>query len=388
MILGGGFGGVKAALVLAASDNFDITLVSDQENFRYYPTLYRAAIGGKKEISSIPLGEIFREMNVKIVRDSAKTINRDKQTVTMASGKQYPYESLIIALGVVTNYFGIKGLRQYSFGIKTIEEARQLRDHLHNQLVKDNRPDINYIVIGGGATGVELAGALPAYIRHIMKKHGLKNKAVRVELVEAAPRLMPKMPKAYSRAVQKRLRRLGVKLYLGEKVEAQTANELMVGGRPIDSHTVVWTAGVTNHPFLKQNKFAMSEHGKVLVDRYLCAEPGIYVIGDNAETPFSGMAQTALYDGEFVGKNLIRLAEGRNPAEYAPKSPIYITPAGPRWAALLWGRTQAYGLAAWVMRSAANLVGYHDLQPIIPAGKRWLAMSDSEESCLLCFRSS
>lgn len=388
LILGGGFGGVKAALELAGDPNFEITLLSDQKNFRYYPTLYRAAMGASKVISSFPLSEIFEGKNVALAFGSAKTLDRKTKTVKTASGQNYPYDLLVVALGVVTNFFGIKGLSQYAFGIKSLEEAHRLRDHLHHQLVEDSRPDINYVIIGGGSTGVELAGALPHYIKQIMKNHGLKRAAVNVELVESAPRLMPKMPRPYSLALAKRLRRLGVSLHLGQTVQAQTASELMVNGKPLDSHTVVWTAGVTCHPFLKANNFAKSEHGKVLVDKYLQAEPGIYVLGDNAETPYSGMAQTALRDGSYVAQHLVCLSKSKAPSSYKPKKPIYITPVGPRWAAMLWGHVQIYGWAAWVVRSGADLIGYHDLQSIVPASRRWMAMADHEESCALCFKKS
>jgi NADH dehydrogenase len=386
LILGGGFGGVKAALELSQSPAYEVTILSDFENFRYYPTLYRAAMGGSKTISSFPLREVFKDKPVKLTHGSAKTIDRQKKIVKTNSGKSYHYDILIVALGVVTNFFGIKGLAKYAYGIKTLEQARQLRDHLHRQLVEDNKPDVNYVIIGGGATGVELAGELPGYMRHIMRTHGIKKKTVNVELVEAEQRLMPKMPKPYSQAVAKRLRRLGVKVHLGQKVQAQTADELMVNGKPIDSHTVVWTAGVTNHPFLKANDFGLSGHGRVITDRYLQSEPGIYVIGDNADTPYSGMAQTALHDGSFIGRNLLRMASGKPARAYRPKTPIYITPVGPNWAAMAWGHTQVYGWAGWVMRSAADLVGYHDLQPLLPASKRWLAMADTEESCAICFK--
>lgn len=382
--MGGGFGGVKATLELSEDDSFEITMISDQEDFRYYPTLYMAALGGRKIAASIPLTEIFAGKPVKLVKDRVEKLDRNTKTIVTVSGKKYSYDYLVVSLGVVTNFFGIKGLSKYAYGIKTLDEAHELRDHLHKQLIEDKKPDVSYIIIGGGPTGVELAGALPAYIRRLMKNHGLPSRKVNVELVEAAPRLVPKMPKHYSLALQKRLRRLGVKLHLGQKVEAQTAEELMVSGKPINSHTVVWTAGVTNHPFLKSKGFAMDEHGKVIVDRYLQAEPGIYIIGDNAATPYSGMAQTALRDGTFVGQNLVRMASGHPAKDYEAKKPIYITPAGPRWAAMLWGGTQVYGWGGWIMRSLADFVGYKDLQPLLPASKRWLSLSETEEACPLC----
>lgn len=386
LILGGGFGGVRAALELSGHAGFEITLVSDHPDFRYYPTLYRVATGGSRDVASIPLKEIFAGLPVALVVDFAAKIERESKIMSTKSGRKFPYDYLIIGLGVVTNYFGIKGLQENSLGIKTLQEAQNLRDHLHRQLVDDNRPDLNYVIIGGGPTGVELAGSLSSYIRHIMQRHGVPKKAVNIEIIEAEPRLLPRMPKNYSKAVQKRLRRLGVKIFLNQKVESQTADDLIVNGRPLRSHTVVWTAGVSCHPFFKENRFSRDMHGKVLVDQYLQAEPGIYVVGDNAATPYSGMAQTALRDGDFVGRHLIRMQNQKELSAYTPKKPIYITPVGKRWAALLWGNMHAFGWTGWVLRAAADWIGYRDLEPFLPASKRWLALGNSEESCAVCFK--
>lgn len=384
LILGGGFGGIKAALELAGQPAFSVRLVSEQDSFRYYPTLYRAATGGRLSASQIPLGEIFDGKAVKITRDKIKKIDRVAKTVSGSSGQHYSYDILVLALGVVTNYFGIKGLKEYSYGIKSIEEAQELRDHIHKLLLNEGKPDQNYVVIGGGATGVELAGALPKYIKHVMKKHKLRDKKLHIDLVEAAPRLMPRMPKDYSKALQKRLRRLGVKLYLNQAVQAETANTLMVSGRPIESQTVVWTAGVTNHPFFEANKFQLSEHGKAGVDQYLQAEPDIFVIGDNADTPYSGMAQTALYDARFLSANLVRRAGGKKMRAYRPKKPIYVTPVGGRWAAVLWNNIHIYGWFGWLLRSAADFAGYHDYEPWWTASKRWRAGYEDQDTCPVC----
>lgn len=382
VIVGGGFGGIKAALELANKEEFDVTLVSDQPNFRYYPTLYHAATGGKVAASSIPLEEIFKGISVTIAKDSIKRIDREKMTV--GGRKIYGYDVLILALGVVTNFFDIKGLQQNAYGIKTIEESQRLRDHIHKHLVDDRKPDLNYIVIGGGPTGVELAGALPSYIHHIMKRHGIADTKVHVDLVEAAPRLMPRMPRPYSRALARQLKKLGVKLYLGETVEAETAEALTFSGHTLESHTVIWTAGVTNHPFFKQNNFTLTTRGKVLVNEYLETERHIYVIGDNADTKFSGMAQTALHDGKTVAHNLIRQAAGKPRLTYQDAKPAYATPAGPRWAALLWGPFHTYGWLGWVLRSAADWVAYHDLEPVWNATKHWMAEVGEEETCPIC----
>ena len=384
LVLGGGFAGIKAALDMADHGGLEVTLVSDQENFRYYPSLYRAAVGGRSQSASIPLSEIFSSKDVKVIKATAIKLDRANKKVELLGGKSRSYDILIIALGVVTNYFGIEGLAENSFGIKTLEDAYELRDHLHSQLVSDQQPDLNYIVIGGGPTGVELAGELPGYLKHIMQLHGLEARKLNIEVIEAAPRLMPRMPKAYSRAVARRLKKLGVHLQLGKTVEAETVDSLMVDGQPIASHTVVWTAGVTNHPFFKENGFKMNERGKVSVGQYLQAEPDIYVIGDNADTEYSGMAQTALYDGVFVARNLKRQADGKDMRAYIPKRPIYVTPAGPGWAAVLWGKTQIYGRIGWLLRNAADLRAYSDYEPWFRASSHWAAQRETQEICPVC----
>ncbi|KKU19927.1 MAG: NADH dehydrogenase [Candidatus Saccharibacteria bacterium GW2011_GWA2_46_10] len=384
LIAGGGFGGIKAALELESDENSDITLLSDHDYFRYYPALYRAATGGRSAASSIPLAEIFDGKNVKLVIDEAQKIDKDQKLVRCHSGKGFYYDTLIIALGVVTNYYGIKGLAEYSYGIKTLEEAQRLRDHLHKLIADEGKPDLNYIIIGGGPTGVELAGALPAYLRHVMASHGLAPKKFHIDLIEAMPRLLPAMPAAYSKAVTKQLRQLGIKLYLDHKVQAENTDSLTVSGHDIKSHTVVWTAGVTNHPFFKNNDFALSPQGKVMVDANLMSESNIYVIGDNAQTPYSGLAQTALYDAVFVASNLKRLADGGLPQSYKPKQPIYVTPVGPHWAAVLWGKSQIYGFVGWLLRKAADFAGYRDYEPWWRASEHWLAANQSEETCPIC----
>lgn len=386
LILGGGFGGVKAALELSDSAAFDVTLLSDQETFRYYPALFRAATGGNMKAAQIPLAEIFTGRPVKIEKGTAKVLDRDKKTVKTAAGKVYRYDILVVALGVVTNFFNIKGLEKFAYGIKSQSEAKRLRDHIHKQLVDEGKPDLNYVVIGGGPTGVELSGELPAYIKHVMKKHDLRERKIHIDLVEAAPRLVPRMPKSYSRAIARRLRSLGIKLYLNQAVQAETADGLTVSGHDIKSHTVIWTAGITEHPFLGANHFPQGERGKTLVDEHLLAEPNIYVIGDNADTKYGGMAQTALYDATFLAKNLKRQAEGKKMRRYKPKKPVYITPAGPYWAAVLWSRVHLYGWAGWVMRSAADYAGYHDYEPWWPAGKHWIAEFELEVTCPICSR--
>jgi NADH dehydrogenase len=384
LIVGGGFGGVKAAHVLAKDGRFDVTLISTDDELRYYPTLYLTATGGSRSNSSIPYSTIFEGLKLDLVKDEVVSLDRRAKTVSTTSGSTYGYDSLILAMGVVTNYFGIPGLQELSFSIKTQEEVARFKQHLHKQLDEDKKPDLNYVIVGAGPTGIELAGALPAYLKSIMRNHEIAERKIHIDLIEAGPKLLPMMPKSTSVRVEKQLKTLGVKLYLNSKVEGEDVNGLTVSGKPIKSHTVIWTAGVTNNPFFSSNGFAIMGRGKVGVDAYLQAELGIYVIGDNANTPFSGLAQTALYDGEFVAENLIRKVEDKDPKNYNPKKPISVIPSGPHWAAVVWGRKHFNGYLGYLVREAADLAGFHDLEPWPKATKQFFSKFSHQDNCEVC----
>lgn len=384
LIVGGGFGGIKAALELAGNDKIHLTLLSDHGSFYYYPTLYHTATGGAEAQSKLPLSRIFEGKDLTIVRGKATRLDRKKKTVTTDDGNTHPFDILVLALGSRPNYFGIQGIEKYSYNIVTPDNALRFKNHLHEQLTSKRQPDLNYVIVGGGPTGIELAGALTGYLEEIMAAHGMPKRKVHVDLVEAAPKLVPRMPDGMSRAIAKRLKHLGVRLYCGQMVEGMTADTLTVNGKPIQSHTVVWNAGTTTNPFYKENNFVLSDRGKVVVDEYLQAEPDIYVIGDNAATEYSGMAQTALYDGRYVAENLERHIEGRLMKRYVPKRPIYVIPVGHNWAAVLWGKVQIYGFLGWMLRLAADMVGYKDYEPWWRAGKQWMTEFQREESCPTC----
>jgi NADH dehydrogenase len=384
VIVGGGFGGVKAALELVEDERFHVTLISDHADFRIYGTLYHVSTGGPRKVSSIPLMEIFAGKRIHIIEDAVTGLDRDNRHVTTSNGVNVPYDGLVLALGVRTNYFHIDGLEKFSFGIKTPDDAEDLKRHIHKQLIVDQKPDANYVIVGGGPTGVELAGALPEYVRRVMQQHGLPERQVHVDIVEAAPRLLPRAPKDISRMVARHLRKIGISVHLKTAVQAQTADALMANNKPIRSHTVIWTAGVANNPFFAEQGFQLAKNGRVRTDQFLQAESGIYVLGDNADTPYSGMAQTALWDGKFVARNLIRLANEQEPKPYFAKKPIYVFPAGPRYAAVLWGQFRLYGFLGHILRSLADLVAFADYEPWTLATKRWLAEASDEESCALC----
>lgn len=380
-IVGGGFGGVKAALELAKDKQNSITVITDKPDFQYYPALYSSATGKSHLESWVSLGEIFADDdNIHVHVDRIVGINDKTKQLVGASGATFEYQTLIIAVGMVTTYFGIPGMDQYSYGIKSADQIRQLKERIYHDLAVEKKLDRNYVVIGGGPTGVELAGALGTYLRDLCEYYSLKNRRVNVRLIEASPRVLPRNSEKTSRRVRARLEKLGVEVQTGTFVERATAEEVIASGRPIASHTVIWTSGVTNNPLFAAHPgiFKLSKNGKVIVDKHLKAAKHIYVIGDNADTAYSGVAQTALHDAKFVAKNIARKKAGKKLIDYSPHMPASVVPVGARWAAFERGSIRFYGFLASVVRRMADFIGYTDILPIGQALRPWHASTVEE----------
>lgn len=386
VVVGGGFGGVKTALELSEDKRFKVTLVTDKDHFLYYPALYGTATGGSHVESSSQLSDIFKGRdNVKIVIDRVTSIDPISKTV-IGDGGNYHYDNAVLALGVVTTYFGIPGLAENSFGIKSLAEVAQLKDHLHNELAQDHHMDKNYIVIGAGPTGVELSAALARYLNEIAEAHKIKHGKIRISLVEAAPRVLPRMSEGASKKVEKRLKDLGVDVKTNKKVEAATADDITISGKEVPSHTLIWTSGVTNHPFFKENEhlFQFAPNGRVVVDDQMSAMSHVYVIGDNAATPYTGLAQTALHDALYVSDHLKRIAHKKPLKRYKAVKPPVVIPVGDNWAIVEWGPLTFGGPLGSLLRRAADIIGYHDVLPLGLALGAWRAQFVNEETCETC----
>jgi NADH dehydrogenase len=375
-IVGGGFGGVKAALELAKDEKNRITLISDKSDFQYYPALYSSATGHSHLESWVPLGEILAgKDNVTVRLDKITGIDTKAKKLTAESGKTYDYQRCVLALGSVTTYFNIKGLDTYAYGIKSAEEIRALKHHLYTDIAEKHTVDKHYVVVGGGPTGVELSAALGSYIKRLCAHYGVKGRPIKIDLIEAAPRILPRMSETASARVASRLKKLGVNIQVGKAVESETADEIMVSGKPIKSQTVIWTSGVANNPFYEANKdqFKFAPRGRVAVDQYMRAADDVYVIGDNAATAYSGLAQTALHDAHFIAANFKREQQGQKPKEYKAVMPPVVVPVGENWAVFEWHKLRFYGFIGSLLRRAADFLGYNDMLPIGQALGVWHA---------------
>ena len=375
-IIGGGFAGVRAALDIAASPSNQVVLITDKTDFQYYPTLYSSATGHSHAESWAPLGEIFADHpNIHVYIDEIVNIHAGDKIISGSSGVDYPYETLLIAVGVVTSFFGIPGLETYTYGIKNAHEIHRLKQRLFIDIAEKGMLDKNYVIVGAGPTGVELSAALGTYIARLCRYYNVKNHRIKIRLIEAAPRVLPRSHKHVSDRVARRLKKLGVRVETGKKVEKANATSLIVSGDPIESHTVIWTSGVSNHPLFAQHPdiFTLGKNGRVQVDAHLQAHEHIYVLGDNAATPYTGLAQTAIHDARFVAKNLMRKHDGKKPRPYRAVLPVQAVPVGAGWAVIEWRWIRVYGrVGAWIRRMA-DLVGYSEVFPIGTSLGSWRA---------------
>jgi NADH dehydrogenase len=248
-------------------------------------------------------------------------------------------------------------------------------------------PDKNYVVIGAGPTGVELSAALTSYMKDVVRKHGLRRRRINVNLIEAAPRVLPASSLRISQKTVQHLRKLGVKVLLNKKVEGETGDQLVISGKTIPTRTVIWTAGVTNNPFFAANKsaFTLNDHSKVVVNDHLRVDENVYVIGDNADTPHSGLGLTAVHNARYVSKDIKkRLAGIEITPAYKPMTPATAVPVGPHWGIFQYRNIILWGIPAAILRSLADLVAYNDIVGPIKAIKIWLRSDSREEICTVC----
>jgi NADH:ubiquinone reductase (H+-translocating) len=377
VIVGGGFAGIKAALEISERQLGKITLISDQPYFLHHATLYATATGRSVRESVVSLEDIFADHHdVDIVHDTMTSIDGDKHTVT-GERKKYTYDNLIIAIGVVTTYFGINGMADHSYGIKTLNDVEAFKDHIKSEVLDDKKLDKNYIVVGAGPTGVELAGALQAYLGELADSHMIKKGKINITLVEAAPKILPRSSDTASRKVQKRLESLGVKVLVNHKVEALDDDTIIIDGEKVPTKTAVWTSGVANNPFFAQfpKYFTLMDKGPkaVVVDDYMQSYPDVYVIGDNAAVQNAGVAGTAFRSAQFIADHLARKITLRPLKKYNYPKPAESFPIGDDWAYTEWRGIYAAGKVGYLLRRHIERQNYLALLPRPQAIAAWKA---------------
>lgn len=378
VIVGGGFGGVKAALELSNTPRIEVVLISQNTHFEYHGALYRSAVGHSPKEVVIPLREIFAgKKNVEVVLDSIGFVDAKKKRLVSLEGTVYGYDFVIFAMGSVVNYFDIQGLKEHTETMSTIADTIKLRKRLVDLFSQPQTRPARIAVVGGGASGVELAAELPAFVELIAKRHHQKKPKLKVIVVEAADRLLPGLSPKTSEKILKRLVSLGVEVHLGLQVESCQKGNLCLSAGSLGADILIWTAGFKPVPFYQAHPeiFTLAQNGKVMVNEYLqvASQEDIFVIGDNAATPYSGMAQTALHNAAFVARTIKNTLNKKPIKPYKPVKPLYVITVGGTWAVVQKGKKVYAGLRGWRVRRQADLWIFKNFQPYEQAIKTWRA---------------
>ncbi len=396
LIVGGGFGGVKAVQDLArkAKTAVSIRLVDPKSYMEYPAAMYRMVTGRSPMEACIPYTYLLEGTDVDIVRDKVVSVDLSTKKAVGESGSRYDFETLILAVGSETAYFGIPGVQEHAFGIKTVDEALKLKAHMHELFLSMNAakpeektPLMHIAVIGGGASGVELAGELAAYAKKLAKKHSVDPSFITIDLIEAMPRVLSSLPEPMSKRVEKRLRELGVNLLLNRAVIKEDVGLLLLQDIHMTAKTVIWTAGLKASSLLaKIQGITVDKRGRAEVDDHLriAGHKNVYVIGDAASTKYSGMAQTALADAAFVATSIMGSLKGKEVSAYNAPAPAYAVPVGPTWAAVLYHGMRFYGVMGWFLRRAADARAFMGLLPLRIALRAFLSGHEHIEECPVC----
>lgn len=379
VILGGGFAGLNAAKALRKAP-VRVTLI-DKRNFHLFqPLLYQVATASLSPAEvAYPIRAILRKQrNTTVLLGEATRIDLDRQEVVLTDGR-VPYDYLIVATGTQSSYFGHPEWEEIAPGLKSMEEALTIRRkvfHAFERAERESDPErrralLTFVIVGGGATGVELAGALAEISRQTLRNEfrTFDPAEARILLVEGGPTLLKGYSERLTTAAQRSLERLGVEVRTGTRVRAIQPGRVRLDDEEIAAETVLWAAGVTGHE-LGANLGARRERGgrvPVTDTLQLAGYPNVFVAGDLAASvgkdgeDLPGVAQVAMQGGKLAGRNVARLVKGREPKAFHYFDKGTIATIGWNRAVARIGPLEVSGFIAWAIWAlihVAYLINY------------------------------
>jgi NADH dehydrogenase len=333
VIVGAGFGGMTCAKALRDVP-VKISLIDRRNYHLFQPLLYQVATGGLSPADiAIPIRAIFKnQFNVEVLLGEVNAIDKENR-ILHTQNLQIPYDYLIIATGATHSYFGKDNWAPFAPGLKQIEDAISVRSKLVEtfelaEMSADNNERkrlLTFVIIGGGPTGVELAGAIAELSRYGMEKNyrHFDPASAEIILIQSAPRILPTFSEIISKSAQQSLEKMGVKILLNNRVEQVDEDGVMVKGQKIYTKSVLWAAGVTASPAAKWLNVEADPAGRVKVNQDLSIPnyPNIFVIGDTASTISwngklaPGIAQAAKQAGKHVARIISQIIYNEPPTK-------------------------------------------------------------------------
>ena len=327
VIVGAGFGGVTTARALARA-SVDIILIDERNHHTFQPLLYQVATAGleAESIAHAVRGIFHGQSNVHARLGTVCGVDWSRRELRTVDGTAVPFDVLVLAPGAVTNSFGVPGVDDFAFPLKSIADAVALRSHILRQFeAADANPTVidagalTFVIVGGGPTGVEMAGALCELFQHVLAKDfpGVDLSRVRVVLVEALDRLLATFHPSLGEHARQTLAARGIEVLLSRTVEEVSAGEVRLdAGDLISTRTLVWAAGVRAHPLLADLGLPVGPSGRVRVGRDLRVDGhrDVFVIGDGADArdrrgrPYPQLAPVAMQQGRHIARTITRIS--------------------------------------------------------------------------------
>lgn len=375
VIIGGGFGGLNVAKNLKKSP-YQISVIDKTNHHLFQPLLYQVASASLApgEIA-IPIREVLRHhKNTAVIMGDVISIDKDKQEVILKDRERFIYDYLVLSVGARHSYFGNSKWEQYAPGLKTIQDALSIRENILISFEKAERSHdrkeiqkyLTFIIIGGGPTGVEMAGAIAEIAHKTMTKNfrRIHPEQSKIYLVEALETILPMYPSKLAQKAEKDLIRLGVKVMKGKKVTQINSEGVQIAEAFYPCKNVIWAAGNAASPLIKSLDTPLDKQGRAIVEKDLSIPhyPNIFVIGDAAATIgknnqyLPGVASVAIQQGKYISqilkKNLHQ--EKRPPFVYFDKGTMATIGKGKAIATT--GRFQFSGMTAWLMWCFVHIV--------------------------------
>jgi NADH dehydrogenase len=368
VIIGGGFAGLDAARAFRNAP-VTVTLIDRHNHHVFQPLLYQVASAALSpgDIAS-PIRWILRKhSNVRVLLAEVKGIDPVSKTVQMDHDDRLNYDFLIVAPGAMHSYFGHEAWARHAPGLKTLDDALVLRRRMllaFEEAERENDPGrkrhlLTFVLIGGGPTGVELAGALAEIARHTLRHEydTIDPESARIILIEAGPTILPAFPASLRDSARRALRKLGVEVWENAKVTDVEPDAVHVGADRVAAHTIIWAAGVAGAPLGASLGVPLDRVGRVMVEQDLSVpgHPEIFVAGDLAVfvhqtgQPLPGVAQVAKQQGAHAARNVLALVRGEPTTTFRYRDPGNMATIGRANAIADFGWARISGLLGWLL---------------------------------------
>jgi NADH dehydrogenase len=370
VIIGAGFGGLEAARALKNAP-VDVTVADRHNHHTFQPLLYQVATAviSPADIAWPVRSILRRQLNASVVMCSIKSIDT-KARVVRAESLNLPYDYLVLATGVTHSYFGHDDWQIAAPGLKTLTDATKIRSRIllsferaeTAQTERDRRRLLTFVVVGGGPTGVEMAGAITEIARHALRydfRH-IDPRSSRILLIEGGPRILPTFSEKLAAYADRSLRKMGVEIMTGAMVTECRRDGVSLGEKRIESEAIVWAAGVVAGPAANWIGAEQDRAGRIKVEPDLSVpgHPEIFAVGDTAvlPNPIPGIAPAAKQMGRYVGKLIAaRIAGAKEVKPFVYRHAGDLTTIGRKSAVVKLHRVELTGFIGWLFWSVAHI---------------------------------